>query len=599
MDRRNALAVVVAIAVASAAVGWFAGQRIKSPAELAAEAEPPEASLITVPVELRTISSNVITRGDINYSEATELSVQGSESGSTIITRLPKAAGDELAEGDVAIEVAGRPVFVLQGDLPTFRSFTPGLEGPDVRQLEDSLARLGFDPGPRDGVYTAATEDAVSDLYRAAGYTPDEPSREELESLSAARARVQQANQSLNLARSQLSEASSGLSQSELLGYDQSILHARGALSELEAQVNAETVELVAAEAASAQASAQANEAVVSARARLDAGRSGTDPDTGGPITDARLAELQANLSEAEEQAATAFAEWTADRAALDEAQGPYQTQLEGARLDLQIAEAQKSEALGGFDSSDLQQSVTAAQAEVTDANESLSVLDAEIGVTFPASEIIFLPSMPREVQRVTVAVGETPSGAVMTVTGAGITINSAVSADDRRLLEVGQTARIIDDDLGIDVGATLTFIADDAGTDGLPAERYRIRFTPDVELPEDAYLANVRVVIPVESTGGDVLAVPLAAVSAAADGTARVEVERSAGETELVDVVTGLSSGGYVAVEPIDGELSAGDRVVVGVDQAEQADDGDTVNATGDGGADDEPTADDGDSGG
>ena len=54
------LAVVAGIAVLSAGVGWFAGQRIKSPAEVAAEAAPPEPSLITVPIELRTLSQDCL-----------------------------------------------------------------------------------------------------------------------------------------------------------------------------------------------------------------------------------------------------------------------------------------------------------------------------------------------------------------------------------------------------------------------------------------------------------------------------------------------------------------------------------------------------------
>ena len=53
MNRRTALAVIAAVAVLAAAVGWFAGQQIKSPADIAAETEPPVASLITVPVEER------------------------------------------------------------------------------------------------------------------------------------------------------------------------------------------------------------------------------------------------------------------------------------------------------------------------------------------------------------------------------------------------------------------------------------------------------------------------------------------------------------------------------------------------------------------
>ena len=131
--------------------------QIESPAEAAARIAPPPASLISVPVELQELSSAVVTRGTIEFDQTEVVEVTGSEIGSSIITRLTKSEGDELLEGEVAVEVAGRPLLVLEGELPAFRTFTPGLEGPDVLQLEEALARLGLDtcllytsPSPRD-----------------------------------------------------------------------------------------------------------------------------------------------------------------------------------------------------------------------------------------------------------------------------------------------------------------------------------------------------------------------------------------------------------------------------------------------------------------
>ena len=157
MSRRIILVAVAVIAVLAGFVGWMLGRQIESPAEAAARVAPPPASLISVPVEQRELSSAVITRGTIEFDQTTSIDVTGSETGSTIITRLTKNEGDDLLEGDVVIEVAGRPLFVLEGELPVFRSLTPGLEGPDVLQLEEALERLGLDPGPVDGVYGART----------------------------------------------------------------------------------------------------------------------------------------------------------------------------------------------------------------------------------------------------------------------------------------------------------------------------------------------------------------------------------------------------------------------------------------------------------
>jgi multidrug efflux pump subunit AcrA (membrane-fusion protein) len=73
-------------------------------------------------------------------------------------------------------------------------------------------------------------------------------------------------------------------------------------------------------------------------------------------------------------------------------------------------------------------------------------------------------------------------------------------------------------------------------------------------------------VTIPVQSTGGEVLAVPASAISATADGSAQVTIEEEDGSTRFLTVAPGLSSGGLVQITALDGDLAEGDRVVVGV---------------------------------
>ena len=81
------------------------------------------------------------------------------------------------------LTASGRPVFLLQGDIPAYRDLTAGLSGEDIRQLEAALTRLKFDPGPVDGVFDEKTSAAVADLYAAAGYESFSPSQEQLASL--------------------------------------------------------------------------------------------------------------------------------------------------------------------------------------------------------------------------------------------------------------------------------------------------------------------------------------------------------------------------------------------------------------------------------
>ncbi|WP_448061858.1 hypothetical protein [Cellulomonas hominis] len=67
-------------------------------------------------------------------------------------------------------------------------------------------------------------------------------------------------------------------------------------------------------------------------------------------------------------------------------------------------------------------------------------------------------------------------------------------------------------------------------------------------------------------STGGEVLAVPLAVLTAGSGGESRIELAAADGTTELVDVTTGLAAGGFVEISSTQRTLAAGDLVVVGV---------------------------------
>ncbi len=563
MNRRALVAVVAAVAVAFAGIGWFAGQRIKSPAEIAAEQAPPEPSLITVPVEFRELSQTLVVRGTARSNESTPLEAT-SASGETIITRITAEAGQELSEGDVAIEVAGRPVFVLQGQLPVFRSLIPTLEGPDVQQLEEALARLGHDPGTVDGVFDGDTADAVELLYREAGYKPVEPTDQDLANLKAERQAVDDAAAAVSESEKALAAASAGPPESTRIQLDQDVKRAEAELAAAKSgQLLADaTAQRKAAETAAAAAKTEAD----AAAARLTQAQGGTHPDTGSPPTSEELAELTAaNDAAAAAKAETDQAVTDAKKAETDAAANQANA-IEEAEIGVTLAKANRTEALA-TDTAAAADSLKAARQRLSDARSSLADTQSVVDTQFPAAELYFLPSLPRTVQSLTVEAGQRPAGPVMTVTGSGTSITSAVAASDRRLISTGDVAILEDDDLGIRAEATIAFIADNPGGGETPSDRYLIRIEPDEELPEDALNVNFRITIPVTSSGGEVMAVPLAALSAGTDGTTRVEVERSGGETELVKVSPGLKADGFVQIDVVDGSLKAGDRVVVGRD--------------------------------
>ena len=566
MGRRATLAAVAVIAILAAAIGWGAGQRIKSPAEIAASQLPPPPSLITVPVEERELSQNVVVRGTVRSSDSLEIDVSAAE-GSTIITRLVGKAGDEVSEGDVLIEVAGRPVIALQGDLPVFRNLVPSLEGPDVRQLEDALVRLGYDPGDVDGKYTATTASAVEKLYRDLGYAPVTASEGDEAALKSAEENVTLRQQTLTEARTNLTDAESGLKESERLSLEQGVASAQSQLSS--ARSGAAEAKAAAAKAVTdaEKAKTDADAEVKRAGDRLAAAKAGTHPDTGQAPTADELAQLEADNTTAiaaQTEAANALAE---ARAAQPRTTTEQDNLVAAAERDLKLQEALRTEGLAGISTEALKKQVTEAETALSTARGDLADAQARVGAQFPAAELVFVTSFPRQIQQLAVDVGDIPTGAVMTLSGVETVIDSGLSSSDRRLVTLDTEAVIEDDALGLSARARVSFIADNPGGGGLSADRYAMRLEPIDELPEDAINQNLRIVIPINSSGGEVLAVPFAALSAGPDGTARIEVEQAEDEVVTIEVTTGLRAEGFVEIKPIDADLSAGDRVVVGRD--------------------------------
>ena len=173
MTRRRSVVIVVGAIALTSAVGFVAGSRITSPAEIASRTASPAPSPILVPVEERLLSTEVVTRGTGRFGSPQKLSVPTSalKPSTGIVAALP-LVGAEIIEGQVVANASGRPLFLLTGERPMSRDLGPGSTGDDVRQLKEALVRLGLDPGPVDGAYDDATATAVSEWYTANGYSP-------------------------------------------------------------------------------------------------------------------------------------------------------------------------------------------------------------------------------------------------------------------------------------------------------------------------------------------------------------------------------------------------------------------------------------------
>lgn len=202
MNRSIVAGGICTIVVVSTGVGWFAATKVKSPAQLAAAAAPPEASLITYPVEKRILSADLIVRGTMRYSDPISVVLAPSLlRPQPVLVSVPPVKGNALNEGDVALVVSGRPVFALRGATPGYRDLGPGTEGADVRQLEEVLVRKGLDPGPVDGRFDAATGIAVAAWYEKAGYAPFGPNELQRTNLRLSQTAVSQATDRLLQAR--------------------------------------------------------------------------------------------------------------------------------------------------------------------------------------------------------------------------------------------------------------------------------------------------------------------------------------------------------------------------------------------------------------
>ncbi|MEE9271398.1 MAG: peptidoglycan-binding protein, partial [Candidatus Krumholzibacteria bacterium] len=200
-----------------------------------------------------------------------------------------------------------------------------------------------------------------------------------------------------------------------------------------------------------------------------------------------------------------------------------------------------------------------------------LDMAKRKVGVQVPADEIVFVPALPVRMEQATVLVSDAARGPVMAVTDTHLAIDSSLPLDTAPLVKPGMAVAIDNQALGIKATGVVERVADTPGTHGV--DGYHVYFKVRVdETPTPLEGLSLRLTIHVESTKGAATAVPLSALSLAADGTSRVQVERD-GALEYVMVEPGLSAGGFVEVTPVDGTLAPGQLVVVGYENPENMD--------------------------
>lgn len=492
--------IVAAAAVVALVAGLLIGRFVMSPADAASLNDPPDAGLVTVPVEFGVLSNDVTIRGDVGYADSVEVTIDtASLGGPAVVTGAVPEVGSTLDPLSVALAVAGRPVIVLPGELPAYRTLSFGMSGPDVLQFKQAMASVGIDAGDTGSdVFDGAAAAAVTALYARIGY-PAPPSAEGAEDmLQGAQDGVRAAQQSVDAARAELSRAQAGPNAVEIREADNAVSRAQRALDATVAEKPADP----------------------------------NDPDY-----------------------ASKMARW---QAAVGDAQD-----------NLALAQLQRQQLGSGTDTSAQRAAVDSARQQLADAQAALERAQQAALPHLPSGEVLYLTELPRRVDAVNVARGQVLQGPAMVVSGAAITVTGGVAPADAALLKVGDVAAFDLPDGGVHA-ATVTELL--PGKDS--GARWTVTLEPDPLTAEQAMQLqgrNVRVTIPVGATGGDVLFVPIAALTAGPGGESRVEVvegdprDGERARTRLVVVETGLAAGGQVEITAVDGELEEGELVVVG----------------------------------
>jgi hypothetical protein len=235
------------------------------------------------------------------------------------------------------------------------------------------------------------------------------------------------------------------------------------------------------------------------------------------------------------------------------------------------VSEAQVRDAMRSSDSTTSEKQLQLAEQTKVRAQTELNDLNRQVGIVVPANELLFFPSLPLRVDDVKALRGDVVSGPVMTVTTARLAVDSSVDVSQAKLVRKGSPVTIESTEFNVVLEGAVTDIATTTGTKGVDPGKVYLEVTPvegaktDVD-PKNLNGSSVKLTIPIRSTGKAVLAVPVAAVSIAADGTSRVEVEVDPkSPTSFVTVRTGLAAEGFVEVTPVGAKLDVGTQVVVG----------------------------------
>lgn len=504
------LAGIAVIAVVLPAVAFLVGRGISSTEQRVADAKPPDPTVLTAEVAAGPLVDSVVAAGLIEQSDTVTLSVE--LLGSAVVTALPWQVGDTVSPGSVLLEISGRPLFVLGGTFPPYRSLGPAASGPDVSQLQEALRALGHDVVVT-GDYDTATAEAVAAMYAKAGYAPAADP----------------------LAAEHLTAAQEALEAAEQAESDARDLHdawheAQLSEAELRQAADVARAEVAAAEASTALEISTAEAALAAEQQKLEELRS-----SGGAASEISMQTLVVSDAAAALGLARASAEESVAAAkkahedAEDAIKNPPEGEAEHAARDAAVAARKRAE-------------------------EAVEKAQAAMGATLPASEVVFMDSPSATIGRIDLAVGsdlaQTGLQEALVLAPANPAIRLAVPSSYADLVQPGNPV-VVEVSDGRQFEAVLGAV-----------DRTERTARVDLELSPQAVGLTVQATITIAESPPGTLVVPSTAVQQRSDGRFFVEVRRG-DRFEAADVVVVLEAVGLVAVTSDD--LAPSDVVLVG----------------------------------
>ncbi len=446
--RRTALAVIAAAVLAGAAGMWI-GSRIESPADRAAARQAPTPSLVTVPVESRQLTSEVVLSGEVAYNEP-------------LMVTLGRS-GRPRARRDGGRDRAARGRYRAAGGRRAGRGHDPpGVRAagraPDVPADGDRHRRprrgpartrpraVGYDPGTVDTVFDAATAAAVEQMYADAAYAAEGPSDEQRTELTTAREAVTSAQRGVADAQKALAKPSSRCpSRSDCSSSRRSTaLGRRCPMPRRRRQAGTRRAGPAGRQrpgrprhgphgprrGGDRPRCGQRRPARSTPTPASPTRRSGSPPSTSPPPRPRRPTPRPRASSSIAEQARTR--RWP-----------PPTPRSTTPRVQLQIAEAQLAEGTAAGDTGPLQEAVTAAEtAARRRPRPSWPSWRRSAGTRISPGEIVFAPVLPATLTEAYVALGSAVDGPVGMLATTDTLVRARVARADAGVVAVGSRGR-------------------------------------------------------------------------------------------------------------------------------------------------------------